>query len=359
MAKKGQVSITFHWVYVLIAGAVILLFFVGIALRQKSVAEKELTADVVRIMESIFASAGVSEKTKNTIDASGLAEYTLYFDCAEGTSEFGIKGAEYRAQNAVDPLFAPAEIQTQQLLTWSLPFKFPFKVIDLLLITSPDISYPLFFLQNPVLEEFAEELSKTKNVEHFQTPVQYENTDPQRFFQVRIVSDGSLDLHSRNVPVKLRTLEDSRVSLVELIGNRVLYFQKAGSRWSAQGQSEILFLDSDPQAASFAALLSGTAEQYVCNQKKILRRLLLVSEVYQEKVEVLKDYYTSQGEPRGVCMTHLALNTEKNVELTLQQLKENTEACLLAEGCSDLVQAAKDLQELNQQLELSDCIALY
>src|SRR3989344_3370187 len=89
-SKKGQIEVTFNWVYVLIAGAVIILFFVGIAVKQKASSERALSSDVVRIMESIFTSAGVSEKTKNIIDVSGLSEYTLQFSCSDGVSEFGV-----------------------------------------------------------------------------------------------------------------------------------------------------------------------------------------------------------------------------------------------------------------------------
>ena len=79
--KKAQIQVTFSWVYILIAGAVILLFFIGIVVKQKSISEENLATDVVRVMESIFTGAGVSEKTKNFVDISGLADYTLYFNC--------------------------------------------------------------------------------------------------------------------------------------------------------------------------------------------------------------------------------------------------------------------------------------
>ena len=42
---KGQVEVTFNWVYILIAGAVILLFFVSLVVRQKRIFYKHL--DVV------------------------------------------------------------------------------------------------------------------------------------------------------------------------------------------------------------------------------------------------------------------------------------------------------------------------
>ena len=89
--KRGQIEITFNWIYIVIAGAVILLFFFSLVVKQKQISEERLSNEVVQIMSSILTGAGVSEKTKNFIDASGLADYILYFSCDAGISEFGIK----------------------------------------------------------------------------------------------------------------------------------------------------------------------------------------------------------------------------------------------------------------------------
>src|SRR3989338_3659037 len=88
--KQAQIEVTFNWIYILIAGTVILLFFIGIAMKQKLSSEQQLSGDIVRTLQSIFTAASVSEKTKNTIDISGLQDYTFYFRCQEGTSEYGI-----------------------------------------------------------------------------------------------------------------------------------------------------------------------------------------------------------------------------------------------------------------------------
>src|SRR3989344_8568467 len=123
--KRGQLELTFNWVYILIAGTVILLFFVALVARQKQVSEERLSGDVVEVMSSILAGAGVSEKTKNFIDASGLADYTLYFQCLDGVGEFGIKDRPARIQNSIDPIFAPREVQSSRIVTWSLPYTMP------------------------------------------------------------------------------------------------------------------------------------------------------------------------------------------------------------------------------------------
>ena len=72
--KKAQIQFTFNWIYILIAGMVILIFFVSIVAKQKTSSEEHLNAEVVRVMESIFTASGVSEKTKNFIEKKILSK---------------------------------------------------------------------------------------------------------------------------------------------------------------------------------------------------------------------------------------------------------------------------------------------
>mgnify|MGYP005657314267 CR=1 FL=1 len=67
-SRKGQVQLTVNWIYIVIAGAVILLFFAGLVVKGKDAAEKNIAEDVVQVMGNVFTGAGVSEKTKKKID---------------------------------------------------------------------------------------------------------------------------------------------------------------------------------------------------------------------------------------------------------------------------------------------------
>ena len=374
MPSKAQMQVTFHWIYVVLAGAVILLFFAGVVVRQKSLAEKELTADVVRIMETILAGAGVSEKTKNTIDTSGLSDLTLYFSCTESVGEFGILGGSSRAQNARDPLFAPQKIQSPQLIAWSLPYVFPFKIVDFLYVTAPTIKYAVFSLtlSDSPFDELEEEFRGIGNVVHLQTPEAYANLAPEEYFHIRVVTDVP-DLHAQAVPQRLRSLDDEQVSLVEVLGEKAIYYQKKESFWQLQGEANIFSLGNtaslsgggssrgarDP--AVFAAIFSGTPEQYQCNMQKTLQRLELLVQLYQKKEEELELYYASKGESSGTCMNFLNSNpARKNIEDALMVLRNNVKSCTLgaSAACSELIVAAEQLRDLNEQLRL-DCIPLY
>lgn len=364
--KQGQVEVTFNWVYVLIAGAVILLFFIGLVVRQKAVSEEQLSIEVVRIMESIFTGAGVSEKTKNFIDISGLAEYTLYFGCSNEVGEYGILGTSARAENAIDPFFAPKEIKASQLIVWSLPYRLPFKVIDFLFITSSNTQY-IVLGEVPFATEFVNS-TQGFNVQHLVSRQEYEQIDPGHNFQVRIIDTvGTTLTAGSGVPLLLQSLGNERVTGVSFGQGAVTYYSKNNeNKWEQQGAAvPMVSLDEERDAAKYAAIFAADADMYQCNLKKAFRRLELINEVYGGKenepggkIQQLLNYYG--GHPESLCKNPL-VERQDNLVTALASHQRNAAACRLdASTCTNLIASARALRTANKALaELGDCITLY
>jgi hypothetical protein len=366
--KSAQIQLTFNWFYVLIAGAVILLFFVGIVVKQKAAAEDNLASEVVRIMESIFTGASVSEKTKNFIDTSGLADYTLYFDCEEGVSEFGIKGKGTPSQDRVSPIFVPYEIKTTQLILWSLPYKLPFKVIDFMFVTSQNTKY--FLLGNGA--GFATEfINSTEGFNRVEIN-NLNQIDPGKNFQIRIIDfDGTLDENSP-VPEKLKLMDDDKVTMLSFLGtSQVNYYQMLDHNSWKKINSEpvqIVSLGGERDAAKYAAIFSGDDKIYRCNMGKAFQRLQYLIEVYEGKLIDIELYYNENIELSlsKECMNYIqAGDYDPNIETELSSLKGNLGACLLDypetySSCISLMGVAANLKKADKDLgEKGDCLTLY
>lgn len=354
-SKSGQIQVTFNWIFILIVGAIILTFFTWIVINQQSTAEKQIAGNVVKIMDTIFTGAGVSENTKNLIDSSGLADYTLTFDCSDGVGEFGIKDKGVGSQNNIIPIFAPLEIKSPRLITWSLPYMLPFKGSDLLFITSPNTKYYLAGMNDDFMTEFIEEAEDFGNVERV---IDYQGIDPGDAFQVRIVDNGGGIILSQNVPLKLRELEDDKVTAVVISGDSVSYYQKDGTSWSNQGSADIVSLNKELDAAKYAAIFAGSPDVYKCSMGKAFERLSYVTKVQQAKLEDLEVHYQSR-EPTGLCMGYISANEESNLKDGLLRFSSRLNTCWNHElDCDDLILAAQSVQTLNHDLVLN-CIPLY
>lgn len=359
--KKGQIEVTFNWVYILIAGAVILLFFFGIVYKQKAVSEEQLGGDLVRIMQSIFTGAGVSEKTKNFIDIGGLAEYTLFFDCAEGIGEYGIKGTSARAENGVDPLFAPKEIQASKLIVWSLPYKLPYKVVDFLFVTSMNTKYFLVGGKGFV-EEFMN-VTDGFNREYVDVS-SYKNIDPGKNFQVRIVDFGSgFIAKGKAIPDKLIPMSDDKVTAVVFTGtNQVDYYEKEGKMWIKLNYNtpiQIVSLGGERDAAKYGAIFAANDQVYKCNMQKAFKRLKYVNEIYTGKLGEMEHFYANNTLHQD-CKNYIGV-IEPNLVNSLDSQKNVVKSCLLDQTqCGNLIDSAINIKIVNNNLgEKGDCITLY
>lgn len=364
--KKGQMEVTFNWVYILIAGAVILLFFAGLVARQKVVSEERLSGEIVEVMGSILTGAGVSEKTKNFIDASGLVDYTLYFQCLDGVSEFGIKDRPARMQNSIDPIFAPSEIQSSRIVTWSLPYTMPFKVMDFLLIIPSNVKYYITGNNAEFVNEF---LNSTEGIERsFISGLQ--QIEPEENLQVKIIDTSGTVIPSSSVPVQLQSFEDAEVSAVVFTGaNQVDFYQKQGLSWQKLNFKplRIISLPGERDAAKYAAVFAADDEMYWCNMGKAFNRLELLTKVYggEEiafgeaggKIGELINYYKIGNS--GECLGHLEQYNENALD-ALTKLSHATTACRLDPGaCVDLIEAAELLKNINDKLRVTCSVSLY
>ncbi len=376
--KSGQIEITFNWVYILIAGAIILLFFIGIVVKQKAVSEERLAIDVVDIMDSIFTGASVSEKTKQTIDTSGLADYTLFFDCSEGVSEFGIKEQAASEKNAIQPVFAPHELQTSRLLLWSLPYYLPYKVIDFLFVTSINTKYFIVGNDQEFISEF---LNSTEgfNVEYVSAQ-DYPNLDPEGNFQVRII-DVSGTFNTQPIPPELTALEDSKVTLISFLDDtqKVNYYQKENNAWRwlnrKEGPIQIVSLGGERDAAKYAAIFAADDEVYKCNLGKAFQRLQYLNEIYGGKniyqgtaggkLKEMIDYYAERpeetiGEP---CLDYLQVfgpNLLSSMRMFQNQVQVCQSTYQSGSQCTDLVSTAEEIRQINQDLgRRGNCLTLY
>ncbi len=371
--KQGQIQVTFHWIYVLIAGAVILLFFFSLILSQKQRSEQVLQQDITKIIESIFTAASLSEKTKTTVDTN-LDQYVLFFNCRDGQGEYGLEGSGSSVQDSVYPLFSPAEIRSPQLSLWSLPYKLPFKVGDFLLVTAPNIKYVLMGT-TPFSQEFLEE-TKPDPAVRFRintlavNPADLATVDPGKNQQVRFIDfTGGTIQEGVAVPEKVRSLDDPTVTAVVFSAENIItYFQKKGEIWKQRGQSlHLLSLGGERDAAKYAALFAPDAETYQCNFRKVLQRLSFLNEIYGGKeiandipggkLKEIIDFYDAHPD---LTLSNTCKPYVLAMQGALQSHQNEVSACLASEAaCLDLVSSAQQLRQANQNLIVNDCISLY
>ena len=356
MARKAQISMPFHWIYIIVAGATILLFFIGFVTRQQVVADQQLSVSVTQKLDGIFTGAALSEQTVNVID---LPELDFIFTCEnDGVTGYQVGKKGTVRSLSLQPFFAPLALRTPQLVTWTLDFSMPYTVINLLLLGSPTISTFLIYqeddpqsvdLKDTILEEMPEQFQlQAMSVREFgrigsvRAPVKI-------IFLTRI--DENAFRHSLTPVIQQLPDEGVRVLRVELTGCSVTYYTKKGSLLEVDGAVSILGCVGDKNPPFYAALLSDSAESYECGMRKAFQRMMILTDIYSQRAQLMKDTY----DPAGVCWFQVRPDA-------FRPFREHVAACAeeVAPAClAGIVGSANDIRTQNAALQNNNCATLY
>ena len=122
--KKGAIEVSFNWLFVLIAGAIILLFFISLVNTQREKSETNIALTIKTELKSILIGASLSESRQLAID---LPKVDLRFICEFDEcdnfdisdspscySQYEIGATGINEQTPSQIIFAPS-----QVLGWS------------------------------------------------------------------------------------------------------------------------------------------------------------------------------------------------------------------------------------------------
>ncbi|MBW2965810.1 hypothetical protein KY342_01760 [Candidatus Woesearchaeota archaeon] len=292
-SKKAQLAIPFHWVFILIAGAIILLFFVTMIYRQKAVAEEKITITLISDIEEIFVGAGSGEEEAIHIIDIPKTEFEFICDYGTGVSEYSIKGTGIPRQTPTEVIFSPGLVKGKQLVIWSLPWSFPFKITNLMMVSSSDVRYVIF--HHPNVEDTAIDM-KNDMPDPLAVDLMTSVSDPldTSNYKIKFVFIGvdpvNIDLSANR---GLQNKQDKDVSAIKVESNFVRFYKKQGNRFVADRNAIYLTSFNEKDALYYAAIFAEDAGMYKCGLKKMLNRLKLVSEVYKERTGRLISHFSA------------------------------------------------------------------
>lgn len=281
--KKGVIELQFNWIFVLVIGAVILIFFLSIVYKQKSSSEVKVSQKLLLEFESILGGSKVSTKTSHLLDISRVE---IGFSCLDCNCLFSIGPVTKDFRDKF--IFAPDLVKGNDMVVWSYDFNVPFRVTNLLYITSPSVKYIIFHEGNTsasydMAMELNESLPSTLDIElapissasdllnknYYKARFIYTGTDPGQIHDSFFTSDVSA--------IRI----DSGSGDIGSSG-KVTYYDYNSSSFTKSG--EVPYFG---KAGLFAALFSEDQEIYMCNMESVVERLNHVSEVYRIRTSSL------------------------------------------------------------------------
>lgn len=269
MMDKKAFEIQFNWIFVLVAGAAILLFFTLVVVKQKGISEASTKATVLKSIGAIVTGTGVSADTTNIVD---IPESSIDVSC--GRISLGSVSRQY--QNLV--LFAPGTLKGDRLVMQTMGFSAPYKAANLLYMTSPQVRY-IITGSSRLAGDINKSLPMEMLKEYYKSlpEIKYSNN-----YKVKFVIFGDMIM----LPPSLKNMPDYDVTAIRIVGDDekgvVEFWQKEGNSWLSKGSSAYL-----GKASLIGAIYADTKEMYECSMQNVFTRLGIVTRVYAEKTRKL------------------------------------------------------------------------
>jgi hypothetical protein len=335
--KRAQTAVQFNWIFVLIAGALILAFFIAMVVRQRGIAEQQAAGALATRLDVLMAGAKVSTGKASPIDIRNI---DLIFDCEN--YRIGDKGAVEIGNKAV---FSPNRIKGDGLIMWSQPWKVPYEVTNFIYLTNPEIMY-LMIGTSEEIKELNNSLPDIVNKVLI--------TDIQEILNVKYKNEKKLRIicESCNPDVVIQSdFEPSEITMVEISGlgkefGGVNFYTYDGQRFQKTNPEQILFLG---KAAMYGAVFAENEELYRCNMQDAFENLNLVTKMYWIRTDVLAE------EPlrTPACRDFYRVSSPlfENIELISREFTDRASVELKAE--TDF------LQNNNEILQGKSCPVIY
>ena len=220
MQKKAIIDVQFNWIFIIIAGAVILLFFVSVINKQRVVSDNQISSTILLDLESILTGAKVSTGTVNIVD---IPKKEIGFEC----NKYYIGGTNIQIRDKV--LFSPDVIKGTELITWAVDWNVPFWVTNFLYITTKEVRY---IVVAPYSDSFAQEIhndwlpdeiTKDPIIDPSQPNIQNNNNYRVKFIYV---NTAPINSHLTNFPKEV-----VQAIKIDESSNKITFYRPVGNAW--------------------------------------------------------------------------------------------------------------------------------
>jgi hypothetical protein len=353
-SNKRGFALQFNWIFVLIAGAVFIGFFISLITNQSvEEAKKESQQSTQKIDSFLKASSAVADTQRTE-----PFDKKLVFFCGE-ISKYSVEGASKPARYDYNVIFSPQELNSKEVIVQTLIFEAPFRIMPLVYVTNKRIEY-VFVGASPLINSLygMMPLNATKKSISPTALSTYPNNNYDQTIFILNETDGDA-----LTTTKLSSAFDNKKArafavVVSLNQGGVInsyggltFYNYVSPKFVKDG-SAVLFLD--PQTA-LGGIIGFNKSIYECNARKVIKRLELLTELHEKRLDVYINSYSP--EEFSECK-NFYLEAKNHVErIRLSSAEKET---FTSEDFNNLSLAISDLANLNNHIITSkDCPRIY
>jgi len=292
--KKGQVSAQFNWIFILIAGAIILTFFISIVNNQQKQADVKISVNVLRAFDTLVKASSVQDKSTQIIS---MPNQDIEFFCEIDTctvhgcySGYQIPGTGVMVAADFKTLFSPRLLRGSKLITSNLDWNVPFRVSNLLYVTTDKNRYIFFnsskfslyeeIIPDNITKDVVDDLSEVSDMNYYNVRYVFFNEDDNAILNYDFMNSKE-GRNPKNVSV-VNIKADSN-----MVGSTSYFYVNVNPR---KTNDDAFFFDN---ATMVATLFSENSQIYNCNMVKTFNQYLRIAGVYNNKLENLDEQFST------------------------------------------------------------------
>ncbi len=334
MEKKGAIELQFNWILVLVAGAVLLIIFIGFISRQQeasSTSDDILTASSLDTIFHIYSDADVSDTIK-------ISKSKISFNC----DSFAVNSISKQLGGL--SLFSPASLDTNKLQVMSLGWYVPYKITNFVYSTSPDARY-IFIGESDFARKMFDKIKGKVRADGFtNTQVIYnENND-----KVRLILFGQ----NPEMPINLKE-PDLSLSAVKIDGDEnkgvIEFFDFIDNKFEPRGKSYYI-----GEASLLGAVFADNIGIYSCNMEKGFNKMRILSNIYNKKIgHIIAHYNTAEG--NNACRDFY----QSNLLEILDYISYLASLDFQSSNYESIINAVNKIEEMNNDANALSCVLIY
>lgn len=345
----------FHWIFILIAGALILAFFFTVAQKQRALSAEKLQYSLVTDVEDIFVGALVN---KGAAVALPLPPQGLGFECTRGCDcHFQISRAEKSFGGK--SFFGPSLLNGEDALVWTLDWLVPYRASNFVLITNPQQLFVFVYdeqdsqsrqLRDQIVEGLPPPIERrgvaVAEVKYINATVgELESLEPQEFERVRFVFLGIEPNEVKQVSIARGWDEVSGVSVDK---NAVGFYEYDGNFKSVD------YISYAGLPSVYAAIFAENSVMYACSLGFAFERLSNIAQVYEGRAKALQ---SAVEQSRPYCSYQPLIDAVRQQGVAAGEAAGSLRT--KSQKVTDVGRIASTLGQLNQEIVLRSCPELF
>ncbi len=348
LSRKGMIEVQFNWVFVMIAGAMILFFFIAVVQKQRTLSEQKIAANIMTDLEAITTGAKVS---RGTLQLISIPNIEIGVSCESCDCRYFVSDVSKQFKDKV--IFAPTLLKGRSIISWTLDWSVAFRATNVLYLTTAQTKYYIVGDRtDPLVAEINRSIPNKINYE-IVAPANAHLIMDHNFDRIRIIFMNEDGIETFDTT----PFESSQLSMLDVSGQSMVrgdlhFFEYSDG--ALKFDHEASYLNKE---MLLGAILTDSYDVYSCNVVSALRSLDYVSQIYEKRTESLAsaysgrdcgDYYTYASAPINDIIT----TVPDDIASILDETQDFTDF-------SRLASSQTSLDRWNEQIQLMSCPEVY